>query len=349
MGLGALAGIGLTGMFDTSAVADPAGPINSDWRRDLANAYIPEGTPFATRPLQDSLEVWEARKGYTVVDSQNQFVLESAEDSVGPFYGAHGTLSHLGPGQYYSSSDAQDSLNLFTGELHNAANIRSYSPDLASEYRTLAPAAIAAEEKAMVAESNAQMTQQGKIEASASSLPPVKPSEVSKRVTGYTGITGCTVLPNSTGRCGWVPGSILARYWHVRSAARKLIPSVYLSGTRLRTNPDFASYLMGSSGSGTWAKPVSDKLGTLAKDRGVGWASWWVAGNAAKGQIVNNNRPAIFFGETVNTQSIKILHAIAAYGVTKSGRYIAHFGWKGYAQVHVPFITAGSTAMFYLK
>jgi hypothetical protein len=76
----------------------------------------------------------------------------------------------------------------------------------------------------------------------------VKYSNIKTQVKDFGYITGCHVYPNSTGVCGWVAGSMVVRYWHVRSSTRTLLPSAYRVGWNLNPNKNFATYLQGSSG-----------------------------------------------------------------------------------------------------
>ncbi|WP_415083057.1 hypothetical protein [Micropruina sp.] len=174
-------------------------------------------------------------------------------------------------------------------------------------------------------------------------------SDIKSRVTSYSYVTGSRIYPNSTGICGWVAGSIVTRYWHARSSARVLLPSKYRSGTNMTASPNFATYLQGDKGNGTWAPDIEGRLAWNAKKQGAGYVSSWALSNIGMFSEVRNNYPVIVFGNLPTGNKKKGAHAVVAYGETKGGYLITHYGWSGYTDIVLNGGVIGSNARFRLK
>ena len=101
-------------------------------------------------------------------------------------------------------------------------------------------------------------------------LPVVRSGDVTYRVPGYGFITGSRIYPNDTGICGWVAAAILTRYWHARFPRKGLLPRENRAAdSNMTERPNFATYLQGSSGSGTWARTVTSRLSWSANRQRV--------------------------------------------------------------------------------
>lgn len=314
-----------------------------DWRRVLADNYLPIGASFSIRPLQDGLEVWEGlSSGYLVVDAALQQLLEGSATSASPYRAATGELSYLGPGAYFATL-GQTSKNMFTGRTSRASEIRAIGRDArdimletAVEAREVVPAV----QTAATASAN----------KSGDGLTPVPAGEVKSRVPSYGYITGCYVYPNNEGTCGWVAGSIVTRYWHARSTARKLLPTKYRTSiNNLTSSPNFATYLQGSSGNSSWARDVKDRLIWNANNEGVSHSAAWALGKIGVFNSVRDGEPVIVFGNIPVGDNKKGGHAVVAYGETTGGYLITHYGWSGYNNIVLNSGLAGSNTKFRLK
>ena len=209
--VGVLAGTVLIAGYAGTAQGDTLRPLELDWRRALADQFLPTGADFTARPLQGGLEVWEAgAAGYMIVDATTRALLESSPSAASPYHGVAGELSYLGPGTYFAATRS-DAVDLFTGERLLAAELKASSLDVAAQiHQTATPTPAPSLPK----------NRQGTLD-----LNPPKSGEIKSRITSYGYITGSHVYPNSSGICGWVAGSIVTRYWHARSSARRLLPT----------------------------------------------------------------------------------------------------------------------------
>lgn len=332
-GVGLVGGAALLGINAPAAYGDTL-TQDLDWRRGMTRHLLESDAQPTVRPLQGGFEVWEgARTGYAVVDADTRIALEYSATASSPFRSRAGELSYLGPGLYFASRAGQ-AVDLLTGETSSPTEHRALSLDAASLFH----------EQAIVPAQPTTRT------VRAQDLDPVLPGNIKSRVTSYGYITGSYVYPNNSGICGWVAGSIVTRYWHARSSARKLLPTKFRNGTNMTASPNFASHLQGSGNDGTWARPVANRLGWNAQNQGVA-ASWsWVLGNVGAASEVRNNRPVILFGSfPVRRDGKKGGHAVVAYGETHNGYYITHYGWANYTNIVLNGGLVGSNAKFRLN
>ncbi len=345
LGLGVLAGAGLSAGALTASPAqatDRLSPRVPDWRRALADQYLPTGTPFDTRGLQDGLEVWEAATGgYLVVESSQQSVLEASPTALSPYRALDGDLAYMGPGQYYRTRGSL-STEIFTGKTSPARELQAMAPDTAQFFR-----------ETLVRETtvSSPLTNMGTVTpfaAAPAELPRLKSGDAKSRVPNYSYITGSRVYPNHSGICGWVAGSIVTRYWHARSSARKLLPSKYRSGTNMTSSPNFATYLQGKSGNSSWARDVKDRLNWNAKNQGVKYASSWALGKINAMSDIRKGYPVIIFGKIPTGNKKTGAHAVVAYGETKGGFFITHYGWSNHTNIILNSGLAGSNTKFRL-
>lgn len=348
IGLGLTAGAGATvlgvGADRAHALIPTApSPAPADWRRALADHYFATGDPFAVKPLQDGLEVWEANgAGYLVVDTSRKALLEGSATAISPYRSAVGDLAYLGPATYVATA-AGASKTLLTGRRVDAREAKAIGLDAAAMMReTLQPAlALAPVASTGVATS---------VVATGGGLIHLKAGEAKSRVPLYGNITSCTVYPNSTGICGWVAGSIVTRYWHAGSTAKVLLPSAYRTSTyNMTTSPNFATYLQGSSGNSSWARDVKDRLIWNATKQGASHSAAWALGNIGMFNDVRAGRPVIVFGSIpIDTTGNLGAHAVVAYGETNGGYLITHYGWSGYTDIVLNAGLAGSNTKFRL-
>lgn len=344
IGLGLTAGAGATlmgvGADRAHALASKV-LVPADWRRALADQYFATGAPFAIKPLQDGLEVWEAA-GYMVVDTSRQSLLEGSATAISPYRAAVGDLAYLGPATYLATSRGV-SRALLTGRSVEPREAKAIGLDAAAMMReTLQPAqAVAPAGSAGVVTS---------LVATGGGLIHLKAGEAKSRVPLYGNITSCTVYPNSAGICGWVAGSIVTRYWHAGSTAKVLLPSAYRTSTyNMTTSPNFATYLQGSSGNSSWARDVKDRLIWNATKQGVSHSAAWALGNIGMFNDVRDGKPVIVFGNIpIDTTGNLGAHAVVAYGETNGGYLITHYGWSGYTDIVLNAGLAGSNTKFKL-
>ncbi len=337
-----VAGIGLGGAA-TLFAGSPAIAANSfaaapkDWRRGLADEYLPSGTPFSVRGLQSGLEVWEApQTGYLIVEATHRTLIEGSADAVSPFAAAVGDLAYLGPAHYYETRGAEGT-NLLTREPSGASNVRAAAADAAARLNGVLVAS------PITAPTDA---------ASASLLTAIAPpaaGNIKNKVPGYADIVLAHLYPNSEGICGWIAGSIITRYWHARSTARKLLPTAYRSGTNMTASPNFATYLQGSSGNSSWARDVKDRLIWNANKQGVAHSASWAAGNLGVTNDIRNGHPVIVFGDMFLPNGFSGFHAIVAYGETLDSHLITNYGFPGYTNIMLKGEVIGSNAKFKLS
>lgn len=176
----------------------------------------------------------------------------------------------------------------------------------------------------------------------------MRSGDIASRVPSYGYITGSHVYANRTGICGWVAGSIVTRYWHARSSARRLLPAGYRSGTNMTATPNFATYLRGAGADATWAPNIEERMVWNAKKQKVGHVSSWALGMIGVWSELDNGYPAIIFGNLPTGPKKKGPHAVVAYGQTKGGFAITHYGWKGYTNVILNGGLIGSNSRFRL-
>ena len=157
-------------------------------------------------------------------------------------------------------------------------------------------------------------------------------------------ITGCQLYPNTSRTCGWIAASILIRYWHARSGV-DLIPARFAQGSDLRRSPDFSEHLRASARNASWARPVSAAITANARAQRVPHVSRWLPGSLGLQVALDAGRPVILFGY-LPLQNRRGNHAIVVYGRAASGRLIAHYGWKGYERVELPWLIPGSVSHF---
>lgn len=199
---------------------EPLQGLDDGWRHALALDYLHDPSTVSARPLQDGIELWESTLGgYMIVDSSSQTSLESSATAASPYSSIHTDAAFLGPGQYYALGlDA--GVNLRDGDSLRRQELRAIAADASMQIHELAEPEVP------------------RVAARASNgLVSVKASEVRARVSNYTYITNATLYENTSGTCGWIAGSIITRYWHARSAARKLLPSKFRSGTNMTFSP----------------------------------------------------------------------------------------------------------------
>lgn len=320
-----------------------------DWRRLLADGYLTEDVPIGVRPLQDGLELWKARSsGYMIVETSRRTLLEASATGPSPYLNTPGELSYLGPGAYVAS-DASRSIDLRTGETMPVRELRALGRDAVGQIRdTLVVSSWDAARLASPSAPQRPSTGVAPLKA-ADDLPRLKSGDAKSRVPNYSYITGSHVYRNDDGICGWVAGSIVTRYWHARSSARKLLPTRYRDGTNMTSKPNFASYLQGDGGDATWAPNVEERLVWNAKEQKVGYVSSWALGNIGMWSEIDNGYPSLVFGNLPTGSKKKGAHAVVAYGRTNSGYPITHYGWEGYTDVILNSGSIGSNARFRLK
>lgn len=114
-----------------------------------------------------------------------------------------------------------------------------------------------------------------------------------------THITGCTVLANTTGRCGWVAATIVMRYWHARTG-KLLIPTAHRSGNNIKVvaRPDFADLIRnGRSESVFSGLAVADGMGYHAVVRQkINADAWYNLLSLNVDSALKAGRPVILLG-----------------------------------------------------
>ena len=117
----------------------------------------------------------------------------------------------------------------------------------------------------------------------------------------------------------------------------------------MTSSPNFASYLQGSGGNGTWAPNLRDRLVWNAKKQGVNHVSSWGVGMLGVFDEVRSSWPVLVFGVFPISSKRKGGHAVVAYGETKGGALITHYGWAGYSDIILNGGLVGSNTRFRLK
>ncbi len=334
--LGVAAGAGALGVA-TSGRANAETLASNDWRRLVAEQYLDYGALSSVLPLQDGIEVWEgAHGGYMVVESAHREILEGSATAPSPYHGVAGESLYLGPGEYYTLTDDK-AVGLANGEVMPARELRAMSRDATSSMQEL-----------LVPTTSITDDRIGLL-SSGGGLPPVKAGDVKSRVKNYGYITGSTLYPNTAGICGWVAGSIITRYWHARSSARKLLPTKFRNGTNMTKSPNFATHLQNGKANGTWARTLKDQLIWNAKNQSVAHSSSWALGNLGMWNELRAGYPFILFGSIpINKDKKKGGHAVVAYGETTGGQLITHYGWSGYTNIVLNAGLVGSNTKFRL-
>lgn len=324
----------VTSASSAARAAARVAPI-SDWRRPLGDAYLGVGRDFSVRYLQDGLEIWESGlRGYAVVDSNSRIMIESSAHAVSPFVSLSGDLVYGGPGAYYGAR-GNERINPLTGNRVSSADLRHYGADASAALRESLEVGSVVD---------------GRVSTSSSGggLVPVNSADIDYRISNYSYITGATLYNNTEGTCGWIAGSIVTRYWHARSSSRILLPSSYRNGTNMTASPNFATYLQGNSGNSSWARDVKDRLIWNANNQSVGHSAAWALSNIGVVNSLKANEPVICFGSIPTGPNKKGSHAVVAYGQTKDGSLITHYGWSGYTAIVLSSGVLGSNTKFRL-
>lgn len=346
-----IAAAGVAGILNAPQVHAESvlAPGSMSWRRRLADGYLRSGAAILTRALQDGLELWQTNGGggYLIIEAAKQSVLEGSRTARNPFGSSRGSLAYLGPGKYFAH-DSSKAVDLVLGSITSAAELRAVARDAVGvAHDTLHVSALDRARVQGLTKRPGDRTSMSGVKYG--DVDHVVSSDIKSRVTSYGYATGSLVYPNSTGICGWVAGSIVTRYWHARSSARVLLPSKYRSGTNMTSSPNFATYLQGDKGNGTWAADIEGRLAWNANKQGVGYVSSWAVGNIGMFSEVRNNYPVIVFGNLPTGNKKKGAHAVVAYGETKGGYLITHYGWSGYTDIVLNGGVIGSNARFRLK
>ncbi|MFD2840656.1 cysteine peptidase [Populibacterium corticicola] len=331
--LGVLAGAGAMTVA-SGGRAEALTRIDENWRQALADQYFSDNPQINVRPLQDGIEVWEGDAGgYMIVESSRRELLEGSPTAVSPYRRVLGDAAYLGPGEYYALG-ADSAVGLLNGGLMNTRELRAIARDASDQFHETLVVSAVPERVSLMKKGDG--------------LPLVKAGDVKSRVANYTYITGSTLYPNTEGTCGWVAGSLITRYWHAKSTARLLLPTKYRSGTNMTTSPNFATYLQNGRKNDSWARNVKDQLIWNAKKQGVKHTSAWALGNIGMWNELNAGYPFILFGNIPTDGKKKGAHAVVAYGQTKGGQLITHYGWSGFTNVVLNGGLVGSNTKFRL-
>lgn len=350
-----LVGTGLAGAV--AALGGPAAqavqgdvliPGADDRRRRLLRAYLGDDSrEILVRPLQESLELWElSPAGYFVVDSASLAVLEYATSTPSPFADVlEGDLYYLGIGGFIAERGT-GAVNVLTEERFNSAGLSSMGVDSFDELH-----AIAEVDVSILNSMNSSSVGRADGGVSVMSAPQsVKAADVKKRVTSYAYARNRHVYANVGGMCGRIAGSIITRYWHARSTARKLLPAKFRNGTDLHKTQNFAKHLQSTRANDTWGKSLVDPLLLNASAQGVSVECFYNLLATGVKDGINNNRPAILFGRypKINGDG-KSNHAVVAYGLTTSDDFIVHYGYTGKNNIVLNKGISVSNTKFWLK
>lgn len=200
--------------------------------------YLPErvGSTMTIRELNSgtdaAFELWELPKtGYLLVETKTRSIVEYSGDAISPLtaYPGH-DAAYLGMGKYVVELAGGNAVNALSGEARPRMESRRVSE--------------ASHEVAEKVAANDQLSLTNQNRAAMMKVPPSVGTNVNFRIPSYGYITGCTVLANSTGRCGWVAATIVMRYWHARTG-KLLIPTAHRSGNNIKVvaRPDFADLI----------------------------------------------------------------------------------------------------------
>ncbi len=185
-------------------------------------------------------------------------------------------------------------------------------------------------------------------------VPPPVGTNVNFRIPSYGYISGCTVLANSTGRCGWVAATIVMRYWHARTS-KLLIPTAHRSGNNIKVvaRPDFADLIRdGRSESVFSGLAVADGMGYHAVVRQkINADAWYILLSLNVDSALKAGRPVILLGSLPSAlaDGEKENHAVVAYGKSKDGHNIVHYGYSGKSALVLNSGTVASNTHFLLK
>lgn len=164
-----------------------------------------------------------------LLDVKTKAIVEYSETSASPLASFPRVDAHyLGLGGYVVERPGGKELNALTGRSLSLREVRAASRDESDSITELCskhdPLAVEASETSIF---------EAPVADAARAPYPVPSAEIKYRVPYYSLITGCNVLANNTGRCGWIVGSMIMRYWHARRA-RDLIPTTTALGITLR-------------------------------------------------------------------------------------------------------------------
>lgn len=343
-GIGAIAGATLLAaqpaLAESPDTSVKLSQVGNDWRSQMIVAHgFRSATLFSLRYLREGLEIWEIfPSGYMLVDSANRVVYEYSLRGGSPLRGLpSGDAVFLGVGHYLMQS-GDLFINPLTGDRRNAPDVRSMATDardLLVEMAEIVPAASLGTQSSSVS-----------IQSKKGDPPVADPSQISKVVNYATFIRGCHVYNNTEGTCGWVAGSILMRYWHVVNSSKKIIPPLYLNGSNLHATNNFSEYLRDGRNATSWARNLKDQLVWLGEQRKVKVSPSWALGNIGITNELNANRPVVVFGALPKFGGGTSQHAVVAYGTSKTGGYVTHYGYKDRYDIIVNTGIIGSNTKF---
>lgn len=319
-----------------------------DWRQQFLDHHLPQrlGSSFVITKLisgsSAAFELWDLPSvGYMLVDANRRTMVECSDDALSPLDGYRGhDAAYLGLGEYVVETAGGRAVNALSG-----------TPRASVDYRQF-------EEVTDALAANMTLSDPLSLEApstpEASKIPPPVGTNVRFRIPSYTYITGCNVLANTSDRCGWIAASIVMRYWHGRWPAI-LIPAAHRSGTNIKTvtRPDYADLIRSGRsqpvGSGL---PVAEAMRYHAVVRqNVRADAWYNLLSTNVDSALNSGRPVILLGNLpsayVNGKSIN--HAVVAYGKSKDGHNIVHYGYSGKSAIVLNSGVIGSNTHFLMK
>jgi hypothetical protein len=321
----------------------------TDWRQGMLDHYLPDraGASFSVRQLESGndadFELWElAGGGYMLVDARTRTMIESSDTATSPLisYPGH-DATYLGLGEYIVQMPGKKRINALNRTSRSAMSetqVGEVVHELSGNVALADPLSL---------------TNQSRMQAY-STIPPAVGSNVNFRIVNYSYITGCTVLPNDNDRCGWIAASIVMRYWHARSG-KTLIPTAHRSGTNIKevSGTDFADLIRNGRslvvGSGL---PVAEGMGYHAVTRQkVKADAWYNLLSLNVDSALKADRPVILLGNlpSAYTDKKKSNHAVVAYGKSKDGHNIVHYGYKDKQALVLNSGTVGSNTHFLLK
>lgn len=332
-------------------------PPKTDWRSRLAAKHgLATSAGFTYRPLlsggASELELWEFDGGgYAVLDSKSGSMLEYSPTALSPLSKAGADeAAYLGIGGFFVQRAGGIACNVLTQEVISSRELKAISFDVTDQMSELAAQADSSLPR------KADSFKGGRLLAASSERQDrptavrITDDEVAYRVPNWEYITGCAVLPNDSGRCGWVAASIMLRYWQAINMTKNVVPMFYRAGTDLssRSNSqgrDFAGWLRAGKTRRTWGLSVRNGLKKhVSRQNLKATSSWNVLSIGARSHL-EQGQPVILFGHIPGIGA----HAVLAYGYTKTGHNIVHYGWRGQLDIRLNSGVVGSNTRFWLQ
>lgn len=292
--------------------------------------------------------------GYFIFNNESGIFVEYSLDSLSPYRGVENNLYYGGPTYYFQEEDS-GYRDIITKKSYSSSleheNMSICSQMQENLLRNKNDSIIKFIEKS---NENLYSTNQKNLEEklAVDSLISTTATETNYWCTSYTFFKnkksgfGYYVPSGSDGICGYIAASLIFQYYDSRGKIS--LASSYKSNP---VNLTKALRNVGSSlgyGDNTVAYKIKNVINNFAKSKGYPQkASNALSSVGITGEIKNNKRPCILFGNLKNAGN----HAVVVYGynnyeIAGFTTYVCHYGWNNYSNVHVSGDLYGSNVKY---